>query len=60
MLGFDVWFCLFAVCSIVAAINLCVRMLCLHCAHAAHIYHVCGANPQKGVRTIDRVRVNGW
>ena len=60
MLGFDVCFCLFvAVCSAVAAVSWCVRMLCLYSAHAGHVCHVCGANPQKGNKTIDKVRVNG-
>ena len=37
-----------------------VFALFMHCAHAAHICYVYGANPQKGDRTIDRVRVNSW
>ena len=55
-----VCFLLYAAPSLQFVCSLYVCMLCLYCAHAAYVYHVCGANPQKGVRTIDRVRVNGW
>ena len=60
MLGFDVWFCLFvAVCGAVAAVcvyTYALHVLCIYCTCLLCIWD----KPTKGVRTINRVRVNGW
>ena len=56
MLGFV---CLFAVCSTVAAVFVCAYALLVLCTCCTCLPCVWG-KPTKGVRTIDRVRVNGW
>ena len=56
VLAFVVLLFVVAVCSTVAAG--CVSIYCAHCT----CLHVCGTwdRPTNRVRTIDRVRVNGW
>ena len=59
MLGFDVWFCLFAaVCSAVATVCVCICFACT--VHMLHMSAMCLGKPTKGDRTIDRVRVNDF
>ena len=60
MLGFDVWFCLFvAACSAVTAVGLCAYALLVLCTYCTCLPCVWG-KPTKGVRIINRARVNSW